>query len=117
MKEEIRIKQVAFAEEATRNAFDKLKQGKFEDKNLYEFIDRAIDDLKENPFVGIKISKKLWPKEYAQKYKINNLWKYNLPNAWRLLYTMRGDSIKIIAVILEWLDHTSYSRKFGYRKK
>jgi len=117
MKEDKRIKQVAFIEESTRNAFDRLKKGKFEDRTLYRFIDRAIDDLEEKPFVGIKIPKRLWPKEYIQKYGINNLWKYDLPNAWRLLYTIKGDSVKIIAVILEWMDHKKYDRRFKYKKK
>ncbi len=115
MKKDARIKYVSFIEETTRKSFDKLKSGKFEDKTLYEFIDRAIDDLKENPFVGIKLPKKLWPKEYVQKYAINNLWKYDLPNAWRLLYTIKGNSVKIVAVILEWMDHKKYDRKFGYK--
>ena len=45
---------VAFANEGIRNAFVELKGGKFEDKQLYEFLQRAIDDLKKNPFVGKK---------------------------------------------------------------
>jgi len=114
MKEDKRIKQVTFIEESARNAFEKLKEGRFEDKTLYEFIDRAIDDLEGNPFVGVRIAKRLWPKEYIQKYGINNLWKYDLPNGWRLLYTIKGDSIKVIAVILEWMDHKSYERRFNY---
>ncbi len=41
------------------------------------------------------------PKEYIKKYKIDNLWKYNLPNAWRLLYTIKGNEVMIVSVILE----------------
>lgn len=114
MKEDKRINYVSFIEDSARESFAKLNEGKFEDKTLYGFINRAIDDLKENPFVGIRIAKKLWPKEYLQKYGINNLWKYDLPNAWRLLYTIKGDSVKIIAVILEWMDHKNYEKKFKY---
>ena len=50
---------VAFISEKIKEQFEKLKQGKFEDKQLYHFIQRAIDDLKQNPFSGIKIPKKL----------------------------------------------------------
>ncbi|MCX6799509.1 MAG: type II toxin-antitoxin system YoeB family toxin [Candidatus Diapherotrites archaeon] len=117
MKEDKRIKQVAFIEESTRTAFDMLKQGKFEDKTLYESIDRAIGDLKEDPFAGIKIAKRLCPKEYTAKYRINNLWKYDLPNAWRLIYTIKGDAVRIVAVILEWMGHKKYNKKFGYKTK
>ncbi|MDI6708812.1 MAG: hypothetical protein QME47_07005, partial [Candidatus Thermoplasmatota archaeon] len=32
----------------------------------------------------------LIPKEYIEKYSIDNLWKYNMPKAWRLLYSVAG---------------------------
>ena len=84
-----------------------------QEKELYKFINRAIDDLKENPQCGIKISKKLIPSEYS-KIPIDNLWKYNLPGAWRLLYTIKGDKIKIFTVLLDWMNHKNYERKFNY---
>jgi Txe/YoeB family toxin of Txe-Axe toxin-antitoxin module len=102
---------VAFADEKIKKAFEDLKE---KDPKLYKFINRAINNLKENPFCGIPISKKLIPKDYIKKYKINNLWKYNLPGAWRLFYFVVGDEIKIISIILEWLPHKKYERKFGY---
>jgi len=81
---------------------------------LFEFLNRAIDDLKEDPYSGIKIPKKLWSKDYVRKYKVDNLWKYDLPNAWRLIYTIKADKVTIIAVLLEWFDHKKYERKFKY---
>lgn len=63
-----RIKEVAFADIKLKESYLELKEGKFEEKQLFEFINRAIDDLKENPFCGIRVPKKLWPKEYIQKY-------------------------------------------------
>jgi len=109
-----KINQVAFISQETKNAFLDLSKGKFEEKQLYEFIERAIGDLKENPMCGIWIPKKLIPKEYVLKLGINNLRKYNLPNAWRLLYSTAGDEIKIVSVIIEWLDHKSYEKRFRY---
>ncbi len=109
-----RIKEVAFADENLKEAYFKLQEGKFEDKQMFDFINKAIDDLKQNPMSGIRIPNTLIPKEYVQKYGINNLWKYNLPNAWRLTYTLSGDSFKIISVILEWMNHKEYERRFGY---
>jgi Txe/YoeB family toxin of Txe-Axe toxin-antitoxin module len=102
---------VAFADEKLKEAFEKLKT---EDPTLYKFISRAIDDLKENPFCGIAIPKRLIPKIYIRKYGINNLWKYNLPGAWRLLYSIAGNRVKIVAIILEWLSHKEYERRFKY---
>jgi Txe/YoeB family toxin of Txe-Axe toxin-antitoxin module len=109
-----KIKLVSFAKIELKKAFLELKEGKFEEKNLYNFINRAIGDLKENPFSGVKIPKKLWPKKYIKEYKITNLWKYNLPNAWRLVYTLIGDEVKIVSMILEWGNHKDYERRFSY---
>lgn len=109
-----RRKYVVFADKGTEEDFEKLKQGKFEEKQLHEFIERAINDLKKNPRCGIWIPKKLIPEHYIQKFSTNNLWKYNLPNAWRLIYTIKGDEVMVISAILEWLDHKSYEKRFGY---
>ena len=109
-----KVKEVFFVNEDLRNSFFELKAGKFEDKQLYEFINRAIDDLKENPACGTKISNKLWPKIYIENYNINNLWKYGLPNAWRLIYTIAENDIKIMSIILEWFNHKEYERRFKY---
>jgi len=73
-----------------------------------------MDKLEENVFIGIQIPKRLIPKYYLQNYLIKNLWKYNLPNGWRLLYSIIGEEIMIISVILEWLDHKKYERRFKY---
>jgi hypothetical protein len=51
-----------------------------------------------------------------QKYKINSLHKYNLPNGWRMLYTIKGNEIEIISIIIEWIRHKEYERKFKYKR-
>ena len=105
---------VGFADEKIKQAFLALKNGKGAEPDLYGFLDRSFDDLKQNPFCGIKIPKKLWPKEYTQNYPITNLWKYDLPNAWRLIYTIAENEIMIINIILEWMTHKEYERRFNY---
>ncbi len=105
---------VAFASSKLEKDFEKLKEGKFEDKQLYSFIERAIDDLKKNPMCGVKIPRKLWPKGYIKNYKIKNLWKYDLPDGWRLIYSIFEDKLMIINLILEWFPHKKYEKRFGY---
>src|SRR3989338_10791828 len=109
-----RTKSVAFIDADLRTAFEELKKGKYEEQCLAMFLNNAIDALKENPLCGIKIPSKLWPKEYVRKYRIDNLRKYDLPNAWRIIYTLRGNEIEIISVIIEWLSHKDYERRFKY---
>jgi hypothetical protein len=105
---------VSFGSEKLKHEFASLKEGKFEDKKLYSFIDRSIDDLKKDPGCGTKIPKRIWPKEYIKEYSIDNLWKYDLPNGWRLIYTIKTNEVIIINVILEWFDHKEYERRFKY---
>src|SRR3989344_5367771 len=100
MKKPERIKKVAFAEVSLLNAFHELEKGKHEDQQLAKYLNGAINDLKQNPLCGVKIPSKLWPKEYIKKYAIDNLRKYDLPEGWRLIYTIRGNEVEIISVIL-----------------
>ncbi|MBI2084049.1 MAG: hypothetical protein HYT70_00305 [Candidatus Aenigmarchaeota archaeon] len=102
---------VTFADEKAKEAFEKVKG---RNPELHKFISRAIDDLKKNPFCGIHVPKRLIPKIYIQKYGINNLWKYDLPDGWRLLYSVAGSEVSIVAIILEWLPHKDYERRFEY---
>ena len=106
----IKPSKVKFISEKLEKEFNRL------DKTdpLKKSIIRAINDLKQNAFFGIQIQKKLFPEEFIKKYGLNNLWKYDLPNAWRLIYTIKADDIQILNVILEWFDHKEYERKFKY---
>jgi Txe/YoeB family toxin of Txe-Axe toxin-antitoxin module len=100
---------VQFANEKVKEAFDKL-----DDSDLKKFIDRALCDIKANPFCGIQIPKSQIPQDYIKKFNIHNAWKYNLPNAWRLIYSVEGGEVVIITIILEWMDHKEYERRFKY---
>jgi Txe/YoeB family toxin of Txe-Axe toxin-antitoxin module len=92
-------------------SYNELRQDDF----LKKSIDKAIKDLRANAFSGIIIAKRLIPKAYIKKYKINNLWKYDLPRGWRLFYTVTADNeVELITAILEWLSHKEYERKFKY---
>lgn len=106
--------QARFTDENIKKAFYKLEEGDPSERELFHFIDQAIDNIEKNAFCGIQIPKKQIPKDYTKKYGHINLWKYNLPNAWRLIYTIRGGQVVVVSVILEWMTHKEYDRKFGY---
>jgi Txe/YoeB family toxin of Txe-Axe toxin-antitoxin module len=105
--------EVYFVDERLKEAYEKLKAGRFEDRRLYDFITRAVGNLREDAFSGTQVQKRLIPPEYL-KYGIDNLWKYDLPNGWRLLYSVAREEVKIVSIILEWFDHKEYERRFGY---
>ena len=67
------------------------------------------------PSVGIPLKKYRIPK-YLKLKRIDNLWKYDLPSGWRLLYSLGRNKIKIIALVLEWCDHDSYQKKYSGKK-
>ena len=107
----IKPSKVVFISDELEDDFKSLKEG----DAIKKGITRAIKDLQENAFSGIQVPKRLFPKEYIQKYGINNLWKYDLPNGWRLLYTVTPENeVELISAILEWFDHKDYERKFNY---
>ena len=88
---------------------------KISDENLRRQLERAFENLEENAFCGIQIPKRLIPKEYVKRFGVlTNLWKYNLPDAWRLIYTIKNSKVSILSIILEWLNHKEYERRFGY---
>jgi len=98
---------------------EQIKQGKttsFE-ITLLEAIKQKAKILRENPFYGNQIQKKLIPKEFIQKYNIENLWRVELPNFWRMLYTIKGNEIEIICFVLEIINHKKYNKLFKYNKK
>lgn len=105
---------IKYAEERVKSSFEELKNSKTEDKKLYDWINRAMDDLENDAFCGIQIKKKLIPKIYIEKYGIDNLWKYDLPKGWRLIYSVANGEIQILSIILEWMSHKDYERRFKY---
>ncbi len=94
----IKPSKVVFIDKKLEVCFNSLK----ENDPIKKSIIRAIHDLRQNAFSGIQVPKRLIPKAYIQKYRINNLWKYDLPKGWRLLYTITG------------FNHKNYEKRLKY---
>jgi hypothetical protein len=95
--------------------FEKFFESLTTNNPLKQHIEGAIDSLKEDPVIGNKIEKRLWPKKYIKKHGINNLFRYPLGINYRMIYTILSDSSQINCVILEVLDHKGYDKLFGYK--
>ena len=50
-----------------------------------------------------------------KQINMKNLWKYDLPNAWRLIYTILEDQVRILNVILEWFPHKNSRKNLGIK--
>tara|TARA_Y100000310_G_scaffold291251_1_gene319091 strand:+ start:459 stop:791 length:333 start_codon:yes stop_codon:yes gene_type:complete len=102
---------VIFTDNDLENSFLSLS----EEDILKKAIKRTIIRLKENIFAGKNIPKKQIPKVYTMKYGIDNLWRYPLPNGWRLVYSvMPLNENFLLANIIDFFDHKTYERVFNY---
>jgi hypothetical protein len=101
------VEKVVFIDDELEKAFEGLK----DNDSLKKGLIKAIQEISQNAFCGRNVKKVLIPKKYSN---LNNLWVYNLPSAWRLVYSLSPGEIKIIAVILDWMDHKDYERLFGF---
>ena len=85
---------------------------------LEDAFDRSTKSLESSVKKGDKIPRPQWPKKYKKMKRINNLWRYDLVRkhpGWRLIYTVLPDGkIRILAALLEVLDHHEYDRLFRY---
>lgn len=88
------------------------------ERMVFDALRKKVEFIKDNPHYGDPIAKALIPSEYKEKYGISNLFRVELPAAWRMLYTLtNGESeVEIIAFVLDIIDHQKYDKKFGYRK-
>jgi len=107
----IKPSKVVFISDELEDNYNSLSEDDFVKKSIV----KAVKDLKSNAFAGIHVPKRLIPKEYIKKYGINNLWKYDMPKGWRLLYTVTSENeVELISAILEWFGHKEYERRFKY---
>ena len=123
IKKKITIKLIGDAEKAF-NDLNKIvgeqrSQGitSSKDITLLNAINRLFDVIVNNPFYGENVKKDLIPKEYRQKYDADNLFIADLPDYWRMIYTLESDEIEIIAFVLDIIDHDQYNKKFKFRKR
>ncbi len=107
----IKKSEVVFVNDKIEKEFNKLG----ENDEIKKYIKRAIEDIKQNAFCGIPLPKRLIQKEYIRKFNVRNLWKYDIPDGWRLIYTITTpNKIEILSIILEWFNHSEYERRFRY---
>jgi len=66
---------------------------------------------------GEVVRKSAIPSDLRAKYGIENLFVEDLPDFWRLLYTVVRQSGQRLIVVIEIVDHKRYSRWFPGRRR
>ena len=110
---EVRI----FLREQAKESFLILKARQEKDKearSIFNSVERIIEILKQNPQYGDPIPKRLIPKSLI-KLGIKNLYRVELSNYWRMLYTIEGNEVEIFLFVLNIVDHKDYNKLFGYK--
>jgi hypothetical protein len=84
---------------------------------ILKSVDTALTNISQNAYYGDRIQKKYLNKKIINKYGTDKILRVELVGFWRLLYTVRGEEVNIIAFILDFMDHKEYSELFKYSKK
>ncbi len=105
------------AEEVYKYLNEQSSTSKIE-RSILNAVNKKIELIKLNPHYGDALAKRLIPQEYIREYEISNLFRVELPNFWRMLYTLtEGESeVEIISFVLDIIDHKDYDKRFGYSK-
>lgn len=104
------------AEEVYTYLSEQSRTSKIEE-TILNAVKKKVELIKSNIHYGKPIAKNLIPDEYILKYGITNLFRVELPNYWRMLYTLTNSEseIEIIAFVLDLMNHKDYTKKFGYK--
>ena len=85
-----------------------------ESKIILNSFERVKDILINNPQYGNPIKKELIPKQF-KNLGIQNLYRVELANFWRVLYTIEGNNIEILIFVMTLSDHKAYDKILGYK--
>ena len=70
-----------------------------------------------NPLAGEQIHSRMIPRHYSDTHKVNNLFRFSLPEGYRGIYTLiefEGEGVN--PVILDVFSHKEYEKRFGYSR-
>ena len=99
--------------EAQESYIELKKRNDKEAQSILKSIERIREILRANPQYGNPMPKRLIPPELI-KQGIQNLYRVELSNYWRMLYTIEGSNIEIFLFVLKIFNHKEYDKLFGY---
>ena len=83
---------------------------------LHKSIADTIDLIKNDPTRGNHVKYDKIPSYYIKKYKIKSLFRIELVDYWRMMYSIHTfDDSGVGILVLEALSHEKYNKRFGYK--
>lgn len=82
------------AEEVYKYLSEQAATSKIE-RGILRALNNKIEMIKINIHFGNPISRDKIPEEYHKKYGITNLFRIELPNYWRMLYSLTDNEAKV----------------------
>jgi hypothetical protein len=87
---------------------------------VQEALRRQARTLAGDPQHGTFIAVGRVPKETLRRWQarvgaLPNLWKVDLPDGWRALYTIGSDGPLRVVIVIEVVRHKEYDRLLGYK--
>jgi hypothetical protein len=81
------------------------------ENKIAKWIDNMREVLRENMYAGELIRKSQIPRQYIDRYGLNNLYRYGHPEGVRSCCTI----MKGCPYVLDIMSHPEYDKVFGYR--
>ena len=98
--------------------YDQLKTNQQKNKAMLEAIDNVKQQLENsNHPLGANHKKDTIPKSYIQKYNLQALYHFDMPDDYRLMYTVRRALDGKEALFLELLSHDEFNKRFAQYEK
>ena len=107
---------VNFIDKRAKKEYDAIKD---DNAKLFKVVERRLDEIVASlkktgrPTTGEIIPKKELSSKLQKFIQYNGLaalWRVELSDGWRMIYSVGNDGIRIIAFILKLGDHKDYTR-------
>ena len=100
--------------DAKKSYLELKKRKDKESQSILNSFERIKEILKENPQFGNPLPKPLIPRE-IKKQGIKNLYRVELSNYWRMIYTLEGNKLNVLIFVLKIFNHKQYDKFFRYK--
>lgn len=108
----VRVEAVEVVEGLKEDFFKRHKKDRERAEQVWDALVETGDRLWDAPHAGTQIQIDRFPATFRNH---PNLWKLDLPHAFRAVYTVIGRPGGGVRVAVEWIgDHGEYDKLFGY---